>query len=169
MYLRNFGENGRIAMHLTSGGEPRIPERDLSLRDYVLSGAREVTALEAELARLEQAMAEGWLYGQPEMRAEIERLRVIQRDPRGGAQGTPAVVRAALQRIFTRKAGRGALSRSRSAPRASSRVLLLLRAAAAALRQRLHTVLDKNRRLREETAQLKHELALAYGQRRDWL
>ena len=108
-----------------------------------------------------------WLYGQPEMRAEIERLRVIQRDSRGGAQGTPAVVRAALQRIFTRKAGRGALSRSRSAPRASSRVLLLLRAAAAALRQRLHTVLDKNRRLREETAQLKHELALAYGQRRD--
>ena len=34
------------------------PERDLSLRDYVLSGAKEVTALEAELARLEQAMAE---------------------------------------------------------------------------------------------------------------
>jgi hypothetical protein len=28
-------------------------------------------------------------------------------------------------------------------------------------------VLDENRRLREETAQLKHELALAYGQRRD--
>ncbi|CAA9519546.1 MAG: Bis-ABC ATPase YheS [uncultured Solirubrobacterales bacterium] len=34
-------------------------ERDLSLRDYVLSGATEVTALEAELARLEQAMAAG--------------------------------------------------------------------------------------------------------------
>jgi len=34
-------------------------ERDLSLRDYVLAGAKEVTALEAELARLEQAMAEG--------------------------------------------------------------------------------------------------------------
>ncbi len=34
-------------------------ERDLSLRDYVLAGAREVAALEAELARLEQAMAEG--------------------------------------------------------------------------------------------------------------
>ena len=34
-------------------------ERDLSLRDYVLSGATEVAALEAELARLEQAMAEG--------------------------------------------------------------------------------------------------------------
>jgi len=34
-------------------------ERELSLRDYVLSGATEVTALEAELSRLEQAMAEG--------------------------------------------------------------------------------------------------------------
>ncbi len=34
-------------------------ERDLSLREYVLAGAEEVTALEAELARLEQAMADG--------------------------------------------------------------------------------------------------------------
>ena len=34
-------------------------ERELSLREYVLSGATEVTALEAELSRLEQAMAEG--------------------------------------------------------------------------------------------------------------
>jgi ATP-binding cassette, subfamily F, member 3 len=33
--------------------------RELSLRDYVLSGAGEVAALEAELARLEEAMAEG--------------------------------------------------------------------------------------------------------------
>lgn len=67
-----------------------------------------------------------WLYGQPEIRAEIERLRVIQRDP-------PASVPAAE------------------------------RSTEASLRQRLHTVLDENRRLREETAQLKHELALAYG------
>lgn len=64
------------------------------------------------------------------MRAEIERLRVIQRDP-------PTSVPAAE------------------------------RSTEASLRQRLHTVLDENRRLREETAQLKHELALAYGQRRD--
>src|ERR671916_1173776 len=34
-------------------------ERDLSLRGYVLSGAAEVAALEAELGRLEQAMAGG--------------------------------------------------------------------------------------------------------------
>jgi ATP-binding cassette subfamily F protein 3 len=34
-------------------------QRDLSLRDYVLSGARELVAIEGELAGLEQAMAEG--------------------------------------------------------------------------------------------------------------
>ena len=34
-------------------------ERDLTLRDYVLSGAKEIVAVEAELARLEQAMADG--------------------------------------------------------------------------------------------------------------
>ena len=34
-------------------------ERDLTLRDYVLSGAVEAVALEAELTRLEQAMSEG--------------------------------------------------------------------------------------------------------------
>jgi len=34
-------------------------QRDLSLRDYVLSGARELVAIEEELAGLEQAMAEG--------------------------------------------------------------------------------------------------------------
>ena len=32
-------------------------ERGLTLRDYVLSGAAELVALERELARLEQAMA----------------------------------------------------------------------------------------------------------------
>ena len=34
-------------------------ERDVTLREYVLSGAAEVVAMEAELARLEQAMADG--------------------------------------------------------------------------------------------------------------
>ena len=34
-------------------------ERELSLRDYVLSGAGDLTALEHELSRLEQAMADG--------------------------------------------------------------------------------------------------------------
>jgi ATP-binding cassette subfamily F protein 3 len=34
-------------------------ERDLTLRDYVLSGAKEIVAVEQELARLEAAMADG--------------------------------------------------------------------------------------------------------------
>jgi ATP-binding cassette subfamily F protein 3 len=45
----------RIALH-----DQRPPrERDLSLREYVLSGSREPLELEAELQRLEHAMAEG--------------------------------------------------------------------------------------------------------------
>src|SRR4051812_23867053 len=45
----------RVALH-----DQRPPrERDVSLRDYVLSGCREPLELEAELGRLEQAMAAG--------------------------------------------------------------------------------------------------------------
>src|SRR3954463_3872669 len=45
----------RVALH-----DPRPPrERDLSLRDYVLSGCREPLELEAELGRLEAAMGNG--------------------------------------------------------------------------------------------------------------
>jgi ATP-binding cassette, subfamily F, member 3 len=45
----------RVALH-----DQRPPrERDLSLREYVLSGSREPIELEAELQRLELAMAEG--------------------------------------------------------------------------------------------------------------
>jgi ATP-binding cassette subfamily F protein 3 len=45
----------RVALH-----DQRPPrERELSLREYVLSGSREPLELEAELGRLEQAMAEG--------------------------------------------------------------------------------------------------------------
>jgi ATP-binding cassette, subfamily F, member 3 len=45
----------RVALH-----DQRPPrERDLSLREYVLSGSREPLELEAELERLEHAMAEG--------------------------------------------------------------------------------------------------------------
>ncbi len=47
----------KVALH-----DQRPPrERDLSLRDYVLSGAGDITALEHELTRLEQAMADGSL------------------------------------------------------------------------------------------------------------
>ncbi len=45
----------KVALH-----DQRPPrERSITLRDYVLSGARELVAIEAELAGLEQAMAEG--------------------------------------------------------------------------------------------------------------
>ncbi len=50
-----FGKGVRVALH-----DQRPPrQRDLSLRDYVLSGARELVAIEEELAALEQSMAEG--------------------------------------------------------------------------------------------------------------
>lgn len=68
-----------------------------------------------------------WLYGQPELRAEIERLR-------------------------------------RPVPTAG---LAQTRASDASLRQRVQTLVDENRRLREENAALKNELALAYGHQRD--
>jgi ATP-binding cassette subfamily F protein 3 len=50
-----FEKGTRIALH-----DQRPPlERDLTLREYVISGARDLVALEQELARLEQAMAGG--------------------------------------------------------------------------------------------------------------
>jgi ATP-binding cassette, subfamily F, member 3 len=50
-----FQKGAKVALH-----DQRPPrERDVTLRDYVLSGAQEVLAVEAELARLEQAMADG--------------------------------------------------------------------------------------------------------------
>src|ERR687894_1235229 len=45
----------RVALH-----DQRPPrDRDLSLRDYVLSGCKDLLALEERLAELEHAMAEG--------------------------------------------------------------------------------------------------------------
>src|SRR3954463_5301579 len=50
-----FGKGVRVALH-----DQRPPrDRALTLRDYVTSGARHLVKLEEELARLEQAMAEG--------------------------------------------------------------------------------------------------------------
>jgi ATP-binding cassette, subfamily F, member 3 len=50
-----FAKGTRIALH-----DQRPPrERDLSLRDYVLSGAKELLAIEQRLSELEAAMAEG--------------------------------------------------------------------------------------------------------------
>src|SRR5438874_4705758 len=48
-------KGARVALH-----DQRPPrERDVSLRDYVLSGCADLVALEAELGRLEEAMAGG--------------------------------------------------------------------------------------------------------------
>jgi len=50
-----FAKGARVALH-----DQRPPrDRDLSLRDYVLSGAAELVAIEQELAALEQRMADG--------------------------------------------------------------------------------------------------------------
>jgi ATP-binding cassette, subfamily F, member 3 len=50
-----LAKDTKIALH-----DQRPPrQRDLSLRDYVLSGARELVSIEEELASLEQGMAEG--------------------------------------------------------------------------------------------------------------
>jgi ATP-binding cassette, subfamily F, member 3 len=50
-----FEKGTRVALH-----DQRPPlEQDLSLREYVLAGARDLVALEEELQRLEQAMSSG--------------------------------------------------------------------------------------------------------------
>jgi ATP-binding cassette subfamily F protein 3 len=50
-----FEKGTRVALH-----DQRPPlEQDLTLREYVISGARDLVALEEELRRLEQAMAAG--------------------------------------------------------------------------------------------------------------
>jgi ATP-binding cassette subfamily F protein 3 len=50
-----LGKGVKVALH-----DQRPPrERELSLREYVLSGARELVAIESELSALEQAMADG--------------------------------------------------------------------------------------------------------------
>src|SRR3954451_19422282 len=52
-----FGKGVKVPRH-----DQRPPrDRDLTLRDYVLSGCKELLALEDELARLEAAMADGAL------------------------------------------------------------------------------------------------------------
>jgi ATP-binding cassette subfamily F protein 3 len=50
-----LAKDTKIALH-----DQRPPrERDVTLRDYVLSGARELVAIEEQLSELEQAMAQG--------------------------------------------------------------------------------------------------------------
>jgi ATP-binding cassette subfamily F protein 3 len=50
-----FSKGAKVALH-----DQRPPrDRDISLRDYILSGAAELVGIENELAALEQAMADG--------------------------------------------------------------------------------------------------------------
>src|SRR3954469_23222462 len=51
----SFGKDVRIALH-----DQRPPrDRDITLRDYVLSGCAELLAIEGRLSELEHRMAEG--------------------------------------------------------------------------------------------------------------
>src|SRR3954464_11700316 len=55
----SLAKDVRVALH-----DQRPPrDRDLTLRDYVLSGARDLLALEEELSSLEAAMAGGAMEG----------------------------------------------------------------------------------------------------------
>ena len=78
----NLAKDVRVALH-----DQRPPrERDLSLRDYVLSGCKDLLALEERLAELEHAMAEG-----DDRRRDARRLRHARR--RGSS--TPAATTGA--------------------------------------------------------------------------
>ena len=62
-----FAKGTKVSLH-----DQRPPrERQITLRDYILSGAQELVAIEEELARLEQAMAEG-AYDEPTLNRYAE-------------------------------------------------------------------------------------------------
>ena len=117
----SFAKGTRVALH-----DQRPPrERDLSLRDYVLSGAKELLAIEERLAELEHAMAEG---------ATDDRHARRLRDRPGAAR---ARRRLQLARGHQRDAARPRLprratstARSRRSPAASSTRASLARALA---------------------------------------
>jgi hypothetical protein len=85
------------------------------------------TAITFQTVARAAGVSRQWLYKQPDLRREIERLR--------GAGPGPGVPTA--QRMTD-----------------------------ASLRQRIRSLLDENHRLRGETAELRAELAIAYGERR---
>ncbi len=98
---------------------------DAALRDLDRAGATITFQAVARAA----GVSLQWLYGQPDLRSEIEQLR---------------------------GAGRATAPRPSSAERATE----------ASLRHRVRSLLDENQRLRGETAELRAELALAYGRHR---
>jgi len=110
--------------------------------------------------------------------AAARRQRTVQRaeralrelDAEGAAISFQAVaLRAGVSRqwLDTQPALRAEIEQLRDRARArTDGVPARQRATEASLRQRLDTVRAENRRLREENASLRTELAIAYGQRR---
>jgi hypothetical protein len=93
-------------------------------------------------------------------------------DAKGDAINFQAVARAAgvsRQWLYTQHALRAEIERlrDRQMPRSPERIPTHERATEASLRQRVETLLEENRRLRSQLAELREEVALAYGERRD--
>lgn len=87
------------------------------------------TAINFQTVARAAGVSRQWLYEQPDLRREIERLRRAGRDT---APGVPTAQRATE----------------------------------ASLRQRVRSLLDENHRLRDETSELRAELAIVYGEQR---
>ena len=102
-----------------------VERAERALRDLDAEGAQ----ISFQSVARRAGVSRQWLYTQPALRSEIERLRD---QPRGVTDGIPARQRATD----------------------------------ASLRQRLETLRAENQRLRQENADLKAELAIAYGQQR---
>jgi hypothetical protein len=102
----------------------------------------------------------------------LERAHAALRDldRRGETISFQAVARHAgvsRQWLYTQTELRAEIERLRARhPPAAPRVPDAERAREASLRQRNTTLLAENRRLRDQIAELKAELAIAYGQRR---
>lgn len=117
------------------------PLRDAASRRSIDAVARARTAIDELTRSGEQVsfqavarragVSRQWLYTNPELRAEIERLRAMHADRSGSS--VPAAERSSE----------------------------------ASQRQRVEGLLEENRRLRQENAELRDELALAYGRQRE--
>src|SRR5215218_3839629 len=102
-----------------------VERAERALRDLDAEGA----AVSFQLVARRAGVSRQWLYTQPALRSEIERLR-----NQAPARGDGLPVRQ--------------------------------RATEASLRQRVEALRADNQRLREENANLKTELAIAYGRQR---
>jgi Family of unknown function (DUF6262) len=84
-------------------------------------------------------------------------------------QAVAREARVSRQWLYTHPELRAEIERVRAthAGRTGARVPHPERASEASLRQRVESLLDENRRLRQHNAELREELALAYGRQRD--